>query len=416
MVVFVPMMKIFLWILAGCAGVIVLIVAGIFLPLFYHHDLVFKRLNQKSQVDLSGVATITVPVTFKREAGAVNSGRNRRFGGDMTSLEYHLDEERLTFRFVQGQYNNAGGYPTYPVVLDVTFFPATVSSEAMQHIRYTTAHRFYHDYFQEDHAFSQLKWLPDINDADGLMKRVVTEREPIRWLLIHVNPATRVRLDFYAWQKEYELDVAERLLRDIARSVSTTAQLQQHFDEIKTFPERMARKREQKVEEIQQALAPLGFSPLEGGRVQFANGYVGWLSEDRTEFFLGKEIGGVTMDKVEDPNQEPPRPKLALQANQYQSGVTVDGLPYLNVAMYYWSQREQVWKLGDMQRPFPFEHTPPEVVQRDIIARFDDPRLLHFYRFTGCDLEFHADDLELSAFIKETAQYEADFKVGKIVQ
>jgi hypothetical protein len=59
---------------------------------------------------------------------------------------------------------------------------------------------------------------------------VLSSGPPERWLVVHVDPTRRIRVDLYAWRTMYSVDEARALVRRAAESVQTTPKLAELFD------------------------------------------------------------------------------------------------------------------------------------------------------------------------------------------
>lgn len=227
-------------IIAGCSGLLgtglaALLVLLMTRELWYHPDLWFKKLNQRARVELDDLAGASLPPTFRCQ-GLVNSGARAYFDGDTVPPERHFDDRQATWRFVQGQFNDTGGHRTYPAILDVTLFNPTLPEAELLPITATTVGRFYSN-MESTPPFAELEWTR-VDSAGGTETRALAGRDvytaghPERWLVIHVDPARRARVDLYVWKSAYRLDEAWQLARTVAATLEATPRLLPHFESV----------------------------------------------------------------------------------------------------------------------------------------------------------------------------------------
>lgn len=222
---------------AGCVGLIgvglvALLVVLMTKDLWFHPDLWFKRLGRRTRLELDGLARVAVPPTFRLE-GLVNSGRLAYFNGDTVPPAHHFDDRKATWRFVQAQHNDIGGHPTFPAILDVTVLGSAVPAAELLPVTATTVGRFYSN-MESTPPFSDLEWTR-IETKDGAETRALAHRdvytagEPGRWLVIHVDPRRRVRVDLYVWKSAYRLNEAWRLAQSVAAGLEALPALDTHL-------------------------------------------------------------------------------------------------------------------------------------------------------------------------------------------
>src|SRR5690349_8877243 len=165
-------------------------------------------LSQKTtRANLAGVATVELPRSFHVH-GPGRSGQKTGPNFDPRELEGHRDDRQVTFRFEEKQRRNMGAYFVNPVLLDVTLYSPALPAPDPASIRYTTIDEFYppvdNDRSRLAAHFDAQRWLPDVRvgaavtrvapTGEGLGDELVSG-PPKRWLVIHIDPVRRVRVD-----------------------------------------------------------------------------------------------------------------------------------------------------------------------------------------------------------------------------
>lgn len=379
-------------------------------------DLRDKKLGQRTTVDLASVATVSVPPTFAFD-GVVNSGQRRWKGGELTPLEYHLDERRLTFRFVQGQFTTLGGYRASPVILDVTLFNSVVPTVEIENVTATTIDRFYSP--DNKTTLASAAWQPEERTGD-VVTRVAEARDPYddkhqRWLLIYTDAARRMRVDLFAWRNAYTIDEARRLVRDVAASLNATAAAQRHFDELKTFDSRMEQLRDTVIAGIEHDLAPCKLPALNAGSAVSSTECVALLSANRRDVFIARYLGRVPLTAATNRSTaEAPEFPIAFGPNDYTGNGSINGLPNIDIYVLWWDQRTSGWRTGKLQGYLGTEEEAPALephVVRHLGSRDD----AHLFRYTHYDVVFNPEHVKTAEFLRDAARLAADLANGKIV-
>lgn len=227
-----------LMVVLGCAGLLgvvglVALFALISRDVWWHQDLVFKRLGTRARVDLNGLGAAELPVTFK-PVGRVGPHTRPIGGRGEDSLGTpEAGSTRVTWRFVQGQYNDLGGYAADPALIDISLFDPALAPAELETVRSTTMNRFYSP---SDDApdFATLAWERTESSGAATTRALGMDDHyqagnPPRWLVIHVDPERRLRLDLFAWKSTYSLDSAMALAQSVAASVRPAAGLAGYF-------------------------------------------------------------------------------------------------------------------------------------------------------------------------------------------
>ena len=379
-------------------------------------DLREKKLDQPVTVDLFGLASAALPPTFKR-AGVVNSGERSWFGGDLTPLEYHLDERRLTVRFLQGQHNTIGGYQADPVLLDVTLFNSNVPREEIERVTSTTIGRFYSP--DNKTTLNSASWLPEERAGDAVLRSGEAidpyDKKHPRWLLIHTDAARRARVDLFAWRNAYTIEEARRLVRDVATSLTSNSGLQRHFDEIKTFDQRMSARRDSVIVSIERALAACGVTPLAPDSAVASADCVARLSSNRRNVFIARYLGSVpSTAATQSAPSAAPEFAIGPAANEYSGAGSIDGRPNLDVFVLWWDVQAGRWRTGKLQGGMDNEELAAEL-EPDVAHRLGARDHAHFFRYVSYDVVFHPDRANAAEFLQQAARLEADLAAGKIV-
>jgi hypothetical protein len=423
------MLRALLWTLGIVAGSIALGCVARTSLTPWRRELANRGLDERVTVDLDGVGTAALPPAF-RKVGIVSSGTRTWLGGGTTNLEYHLDERRITFRFVKGQHNTWGGYSTDPVLLDVTLYAERVPATEIGRVTSTTIGRFYP---QTDDAselaarFAAARWLPEPvaaetrkRDGDAVTRAAPDDdmydaAHPARWLVVHADPARRVRVDLYAWQSAYTLDEARRLVRAVAAGVAAAPALQAHFDDIPDFDRRMAERHDRAVADAASALAGCGVARLTPGEITWGPACAAHLSADRRELRVVRVLGRVpraaTAPGLE--GRHPPQYRL-VQRLDWQPR-DADALYDLGTGMVYWDAATGRWEMYGLQSYLYDREEREHPLAAAVLGRFADREGVYVVRFSGYDLKFHADRSDVREFLAESARQEGALRAGKLV-
>ena len=402
-------MKLAILIGAGAAlAAVVLAACARLLP----RDLRDKKLDERATVTLSGVATAQLPPTFKLE-GIVNSGERTWFGGELTPLEYHLDERRLTFRFVQGQHHVAGGYRAYPVILDVTLVNPSAAAQDVEQVSATTIDRFYSP--DDKTTLASASWLPEEREGSQVTHTAEAidpyDKKHARWLLIHTDTARRVRADLFAWRDAYTIAEARELVRNVTASVSISPALERHFAEIKTFDKRMELRRDSMTAAIARDLSACKLPPLAPGTTVGSDDCVALLSANRRMLHVARYLGAVPLTPG---NSVEPQLPLAFGPNDYRGFGTIDGRPNLEIFVLWWDQGRSAWRTSKLQGLAGSDDLA-DVLEPHVASRLSAREHAHLFRYAEIDLVFHPNRISMKDFLGEAARLEADLAGGKVV-
>jgi hypothetical protein len=413
-----------LLVIASVIGAFVLVVVGwTTVSLRAPKELRDRKLDQRVTVDLSGVGSVALPPTF-RKAGIVNSGDRQWFGGETTRLEYHLDQRLLSFRFQQGQHTRIGGISAYPVLLDVTLFNDGLSSAEISLIERTTIDIFYAESGKS--RLSDVAWRPDsVEDGAttrlGAVSKSLSTDDVPRWLAIHVDPARRVRVDFFAWQKVYSADEVRRLVREVAASVKTTPALQAHFEGIKTFDQRMEARRDSALSAATATLAPCGVTEIVAGRATFGSDCVVHLTANRRFLTVARYLGQVPVAAASRQAGQRPVFTFAFKSGDFEGRGSTDGRPNLDIHMFYWDAEKKVWSADGLQtfvsEPFGAdeERATAAILERLGTSGEAAREGVYLWSFAHFDVLFRGDEVSLEPFLARARAYEDGLGSARII-
>src|SRR5215207_10155284 len=330
-----------------------------------------KRFETPERVDLAGLATIELPPSFKPV------GRNReggRSGFHPETLNEHRDDYEITFRFEQGQHHLLGGYLADPVLLHVALYnPGRPKPDATK-VTFTMIRKFYppvdNDEPRLNAHFAAQRWLPEIVSGDAVTRTAATNEgrgdelssgPPERWLVIHVDPTRRIRIDLYAWRKIYSAEEAQTLVRRIAESVQTTPKLAAMFDGVKVLEAREEAQFERAVSVALASLSQCGIRSMGPGMVAWSDRCASWLSEDRRFLRIARPVGRIALASVTARSRGVPAVRIEMPAGRSSA---LAGQTDFRLAMLYWDDASSEWKVAGLDH----EHREWEHLDRPIIS------------------------------------------------
>ena len=381
-----------------------------------------KRFEKAERVDLAGLASIELPPSFKVAGRGWSNQRKGHF--DVATLDQHRDEDEIMFRFEQGQHHVLGGYLADPVLLNVTLYnPAKPKPDATK-ITATTVQKFYPpvntDWPRFNAHFDAQRWLPDVVTGDAVTRAAATGEgrgdnvvagPPLRWLVIHVDPTRRIRIDLFAWQKMYSVDEARALVKRIAESLQTTPKLAALFEGIKDNEAREEAEFDKLVSGALAQLGQCGIRSIGPEMVAWSDRCASWLSEDRRFLRLARPIGRIPLAAATGRERGVPKFRIELPA------LPTDprGKSALRVAMLFWDDATNGWKVAGIDH----EHDEWEHIDRPLVSaivlRLKDRASAHLVAFEAHDLRFFPQHLVVERFITEADHITAALREGRVV-
>ena len=382
-----------------------------------------KRFETAERVDLAGLASIDLPPSFKPAGRGWSNQRKGHF--DVATLDQHRDEDEIMFRFEQGQHHVLGGYLADPVLLNVTLYnPAKPKPDATK-ITATTVQKFYPpvntDWPRFNAHFDAQRWLPDVVTGDAVTRAAATGEgrgdnvvsgPPLRWLVIHVDPTRRIRIDLFAWQKMYSVDEARALVKRIAESVQTTPKLAALFDGIKDAEAREEAEFDKLVSGALAQLGQCGIRSIGPDMVAWSDRCASWLSEDRRFLRLARPIGRIPLTAATVRERGVPKFPVELPA------LPVDprGKSALRVAMLFWDDATNGWKVAGIDHQHDeWEHIDRPLVLA-ILLRLKDRASAHLVAFESHDLRFFPEHLVIDRFVTESDRIATALRAGTVVR
>ena len=389
----------------------------------WRRAVVQERFEKVERVDLAGLATIELPPSFKPVGRGQDGGRPGHFGPG--TLEQHRDGYQITFRFEEGQHHVRGGYLADPVLLHVTLFNPAMPKPDATKITFTTIFRFYppvnNDRPRLDAHFAAQRWLPEIVAGDVVTRSAATGEgrgddlasgPPARWLVIHVDPTRRIRVDFYAWRKTYSIEEAQALVRRIAESVQTTPKLAAMFDGVQDAGAREEAKFETTVSDALAALSQCGIRSMGPGMTAWSNRCASWLSDDRRFLRVARTMGRIPLASATDRSQDAPRFEVAMPTGRSPKLI---GPPDFRMAQLFWDEPRRRWSIGGFgDRLFDGDAIDADLMEA-IVPRLRDRASVHLIALANYDLRFRPERVAIPEFIAEADRVAKALREGKVV-
>lgn len=334
--------------LGGCVAL-----RGMFKGTTWHPDLKDKRLDERESVDLEGLGTVSLPPSF-RFLGLADTETGYVSARGATSAEFHHDDERAVFRFEQGNMTDWGGNSREPVLLNILFLNPSLSPDPARDEGGFSVWRYYSPMKDETIAQTAPPW--SVEDEGGLRWRWLemddhfgTDHQP-RVAVILFDPSARIRLDFFAWKKEYELADARALLRGILAETRPSPDLAAHFAIVSNFDERMDVRREANLAKAQQELVAAGAPTFAAGQYRFSPNWAVWLDDDRKSARIARYLGAVSLDGAERGYFNRPAIPLAPAWLPKHEGGTAKYEQAIPISVLYWDESASVWRQTDLRR------------------------------------------------------------------
>ena len=380
--------------------------------------------RQPSRVNLAGVATVTLPSSFNAVPRGGSPARSRR-DVDAASLELHRNERQVTFRFEEGQRRNITGSSLDPMLLDITLFNPALPAPNAATITHTTIGRFYPPVNEDPPRFTAhftaQRWLPTVTNGSAVTHSAATNEgrgdnlvssPPERWLVIHVDPVRRVRVDLYTWRKNYSLDEARALVRRVAESVEVTPKLREMFESVKTVDDRVASKHARAVSDAVGRLRACGITSLEPGDVAFSGTCAAWLSSDRRYLHVARAMGRAPLAAASREPRQPPA--FRVKDLPGRSPVLI-GPPDFQLLMLYWNADAGRWSVEEPGRSLYDDEPKESPLIAAIAERLTERAHVYLVSLARYDLQFHAERVAVDAFFLEADRVAAALRSGTLI-
>lgn len=377
----------------------------------------------QERVDLAGLATIELPPSFKPVGRGWGNSRPGHF--DPATLDQHRDDYQIMFRFEEGQHHVLGGYLADPVMLYVTLYNPNRQKPDATRITATTIQKFYPpvnaDWPRFNAHFEAQRWLPEVTTGDAVTRAAATGEgrgdnvvsgPPARWLVIHVDPTRRIRVDLYAWQKLYSADEARALVRRIAESVQTTPKLAAMFDAVGGVDAREEVKFEKVVNDALAALNQCGVRSMGPGMTAFSDRCAAWLSDDRRFLRVARTMGRVPLTSFPARWNDAPEIKVVMPAGR---SAKLVGQPDFRMAQLFWDEPRRRWSIGGFgDHLFDDDNLDADLVKA-IVLRLRDRASIHLFALASYDLKFWPDRVAIADFLAEADRVGAALREGTVV-
>ena len=390
----------------------------------WRRALTFKRFEQVTPVSLAGLATIDLPPSFKPVGRGKAGTRSGNFSPE--TLDQHGNPDEITFRFEQGQHHVAGGYLADPVLMHVTLMNPASPPPDVSKITFTHIPRFYppvdDDQPRFDAHFAAQRWLPDVRTGEAVTRAAATNEgrgdnlvsgPPERWLVIHVDPVRRVRIDLYTWRKAYSVDDARTLVRRAAESVKVTPKLAQMFEGVKTLDARTAAAFERTVSDAFSKLRACGLEGIKPGTTTFGGACAAYWSANRTQLHVARAIGRVPLAaSIREPGEDTKYRVVPLPPGRPKELI---GEPDFSTVMFFWDAGESRWRMAGLEERFDDHELRESPLVAAIAARLIDRESVYLASLARNDLAYGADRVAIDAFLSESERAAAALRAGTII-
>jgi hypothetical protein len=379
--------------------------------------------EHEERVDLAGLATVALPPSFKPVGRGQSGPRVGHF--DPATLAQHRNEYQITFRFEQGQHTLPGGRLANPVLLHVTLFnPAKPKPDATR-ISFTTISQFYPpgdtDRPRLDAHFAAQRWLPDVAMGDAITRAAATNEgrgddvsngPPERWLIIHVDPTRRIRVDLYVWRTRYSVDDARALVRRVAESVQTTPKLAELFDAVNDADARVEANFEAVVSTTLAALSQCGIRSIGPGMVAWSDRCASWLSEDRRFLRIARTVGRIPLAAATARRESAPAPRVTLPTGR---SPALESPAEFRLAQLFWNEATKRWSIAGFGQPLDGDDDLDAPLISAILPRLRDHATVHLLALASYDLKLSPGRVALAEFIAEADRVSAALREGRVV-
>ena len=374
-------------------------------------------------VDLAGLATIELPAGFRPVGRGQDGPRAGHF--DPATLDRHRNDYQITFRLEQGQRTPPGGKLANPVLLQVTLFnPAKPKPDATR-ISFTTIPQFYppaaNDRPRLDAHFTAQRWLDDVLTGDAVTRVAATNegqgdsasnRPPERWLVIHVDPTRRIRVDLYALRTMYSLDAARTLVRRVAESLQATPKLAELFGGVNAAEVRDDARFESTVRWALAALDQCGIRSMGPGMVAWSDRCASWLSEDRRFLRVARAIGRIPSSAIAKGAQGEPALTVAMPPGR---SAKLAGPSDFRIAQLFWRDAAKGWAIAGFGDKLHSDDTPDAPLITSITPRLRDHGGVYLVAFASYDLERAPGRVPIAEFLAEADRIATALREGTVV-
>ena len=385
--------------------------------------LVQQPSQQSERADLAGLASIELPASFKPVGRGQDGPRLGHF--NPATLGRHRNDYQITFRFEQGQRTLPSGRLANPVLLHVTLFnPGRPKPDATK-IGFTTIAPFYppagNDRARLDAHFAAQRWLDDVVTGEAVTRAAATNEglgdsvssgPPERWLVIHVDPTRRVRVDLYAWRTMYSVDEARALVRRAAESVQTTPKLAALFDGLGGAPAREDATFEATERAALAALGQCDIRSMGPGMIAWSDRCASWLSDDRRYLRVARTMGRIPLAAATPGWQVAPEYAITLPGGR---SPKLGGPAAFRVAQVFWHDAAKGWAIAGFGERRHTDDAPDAPLMSAITPHLRDRTSVHLLALASYDLQRAPDRIALAEFIAEADRISTALREGRVV-
>jgi hypothetical protein len=388
----------------------------------WHPIAMQSRDERAERVDLAGLATIELPASFKPVGRGQDGPRLGHF--DPATLGRHRNPYQITFRFEAGQHTVLGGHLANPVLLHVTLFNPSQPKPDASRVSFTTVRAFYppvDDRARLEAHFAAQRWLEEVPTGDAVTRAAATNEglgddvssgPPERWLVIHVDPARRIRVDLYAWRTMYSIDDARALVRRVAESVQTTPALAAMFDAVSGADGREEARFEKTLNDALAALSQCGIRSIGPGMTAWSDRCASWLSEDRRFLRVARTMGRIPLASFPDRWNDAPGIRVTMPSGR---SAKLIGPPDFRMAQLFWDEPRRRWSIAGFGGHLSEDDALDADLIEAIVPRLRDRASIHLLALASYDLKLSPERVAIAEFIAEADRVAAALRDGRVV-
>jgi len=322
------------------------------------------------------ILTLTLPESFQYES---------RFRQNM---------DRAIYRFEQHKKYDWGGYPQWPVVLQVTIFNPDLDANKREPIR-DESYAFLADHLLVKDR-RQIPWKEDT----GILKlgRVAYKRnltdEPA-WVAIATGDG--FSLEFYAWQSKYSVKQVKAFVEQTLQSIRLQ-NLKPYWADVADQPRRAKEAREVKLTRIKEMFAAAGWPSLEpAGKIVEHEGFIYTASPNREVFGMGFKLGELKFEA-----RSKMRVDFLLTRQQENE------LPRI-----WYFPEDGKWQVNNHDNTW----IPTKELQAYLSSQFIDKSAVYFYAMHGIPFEYtEIGEFEVTVFAERAKHLRQLFEAGKLAR
>ena len=382
-----------------------------------------QPLPSTERVDLAGLASIELPSDFRPVGRGQDGPRLGHF--DPATLGQHRNDYQITFRLEQGQHTLPDGRLANPVLLHVTLFNPAKPKPDPTRISFTTISQFYpragNDRTRLDTHFAAQRWLDDDVTGDAWTRTAATNEgrgdaaasaPPERWLVIHVDPTRRIRVDLYALRSMYSLDDARALVRRVAESVQTTPKLAAVFGGVADADAPDDATFEATVRSALTALSQCGIRSIGPGMVAFSDRCASWLSDDRRFLRVARAMGRIPVAEARGDGRSVPELQVEIPPGR---SAKLAGQSDFRMTQLFWHDAVKGWVIGGFGEPLHKDDAPDAQLITAITPYLRDRTSVYLVAMASYDLRLSPERAAIAEFLTEADRVSAALREGKVV-